>query len=115
MQISGSKKESRLTPSYKAVVLPILLYACETLTVYRRDEKTLNHILLSCLKKKTVIIKLQDKIADKEVLKQAGIHSMHTVLKTEQLRWTGHIIRMPDERLPKKCSNMDNYRRESAL
>ena len=37
---------------------------------------------------------------------------MHTVLKLAQLRWTGHVIRMPDERLPK---NMDNYKRESAL
>ena len=27
---------------------------------------------------------------------------MHTVLKLAQLRWTDHVIRMPDERLPKK-------------
>ena len=27
---------------------------------------------------------------------------MHTVLKLAKLRWNGHVIRMPDERLPKK-------------
>ena len=50
----------------------------------------------------TMNIKWQDKIADTGVLKKAGMQSMHTVLKLAQLRWTGHVIRMPDERLPKK-------------
>ena len=46
-------------------------------------------------------IKWQDKIPDTEVLKKTGMQR-HTVLKLAQLRWTGHVIRMPDERLPKK-------------
>ena len=37
-----------------------------------------------------------------EVLKRAGIQSVHTLLKLAQLRWTGHVTRMPGERLPKK-------------
>ena len=47
-------------------------------------------------------IKWQDKIPDSEVLKKAGIQRMHTVLKLAQLRWTGHVMRMPDARHPKK-------------
>ena len=34
---------------YKAVVLPTLLYACETLTVYQRHAKRLNHFLQAAL------------------------------------------------------------------
>ena len=42
------------------------------------------------------------RIPDTGVLKKAGMQSMHTVLELAQLRWTGHVIRIPDERLPKK-------------
>ena len=83
---------------YKAVVLPTLLYACETWTVYQRHAKKLNHFHLSCLRK-LLKIRWQDKIPDTEVLKKAKMQSVHTLLKLAQLRWTGHVTRMPDERL----------------
>ena len=86
---------------YKAVVLPTLLYACETWTVYQRHAKKLNHFHLSCLRK-LLKIRWQDKIPDTEVLKKANTQSVHTLLKLAQLRWTGHVTRMPDERLQKK-------------
>ena len=86
---------------YKAVVLPTLLYACETWTVYQRHVKNLNHFHLSCLRK-ILKIRWQDKIPDTEVLKKAMVQSVHTLLKLAQLRWTGHVTRMSDERLPKK-------------
>ena len=97
---NGIKLDTKLKV-YKAVVLPTLLYACETWTVYQCHAKRLNHFHLSCLRK-LLKIKWQDKIPDTEVLTKAGMQSMHTVLKLAQLRWTGHVIRMPDARLPKK-------------
>ena len=83
------------------MVLPTLLCRCETWTVYQRHAKRLNHFHFSCLRNLSKI-KWQDQIPDTEVLKKAGMQSIHTVLKLAQLRWTGHVIRMPDERLPKK-------------
>ena len=94
----------RLDPKlkdYKAVVLPTLLYACETWTVYQHHAKKLNHFHLSCLRK-LLKIRWQDKRPDTEVLKKANMQSVHTLLKLAQLRWTGHVTRMPDEWLPKK-------------
>ena len=41
-------------------------------------------------------------IPDTEVLKKAGVQSVHTLLKLAQLRWMSHVTRMPDERPPKK-------------
>ena len=86
---------------YWSMVLPTLLYACKTWTVYQRHAKRLNHFHTSCLRK-LLKIKWQDRIPDTEVLKRAGMQSVHTLLKLAQLRWTGHVTRMPDEHLPKK-------------
>ena len=92
----------RETPKTQGfVVLPTLLYACETWTVYQRHAKRLKNFHTSCLRK-LLKIKWQDKIPDTEVLKRAGMQSIHTFLKLGQLRWTGHVTRMPDELLPKK-------------
>ena len=104
VEVFGTEAESDLTHKlkvYRSVVLPTLLYACETWTVYQRHAKRLNHFHTSCLRK-FLRIKWQDRIQDTEVLKRAGMQSKHTFLKLAQLRCTGHVIRMPDERLPKK-------------
>ena len=65
---------------YKAVVLPTLLYACKTWTVYQRHAKKLNHFHTSCLRK-LLKIKWQDRISDTEVLERVGMQSVHTLLK----------------------------------
>ena len=97
---SGIRLDTKLKV-YRSVVLPTLLYECETWTVYQRHAKRLDHFHTSCLRE-LLKIKWQDRIPDTEVLKRAGIQSVHTLLKLAQLRWTGHVTRMPDERLPKK-------------
>ena len=97
---SGIRLDTKLKV-YRSVVLPTLFYACETWTVYQRHAKRLNHFHTSCLRK-LLKIKWQDRIPDTEVLKRAGMQSIHTLLKLAQLRWTDHVTRMPDERLPKK-------------
>ena len=56
---------------YKAVVLPTLLYVCETRTVYQRHAKRLNHFHTNCLRK-LLKIKRQDRIPDTDVLKEQG-------------------------------------------
>ena len=71
---------------YKAVVLPTLLYACETWTVYLWHTKRLNYFHTSCLRKLKKI-KWQDRIPDTEGLKRAGMQSVHSHLKLAQLRY----------------------------
>ena len=103
VEVSGIEVESDDTKLkvYRSVVLPTLLYACESWTVSQWNAKRLNHFHTSCLRK-LLKIKWQDKIPDTEVLKRAEMQSVLTLLKFAQLRWTGHVTRMPDERLQKK-------------
>nr|VZI45644.1 unnamed protein product [Spirometra erinaceieuropaei] len=86
---------------YKAVTLPTLLYGAETWTVYMRQARCLNHFHLSCLRR---ILRLnwQDRIPNTEVLERTGILSIYAILRQMQLRWSGHLVRMDDERLPKR-------------
>nr|VZI29300.1 unnamed protein product [Spirometra erinaceieuropaei] len=85
---------------YRAVILPTLLYGAETWMVYTKQVRRLNHFHLSRLRR---IIKLrwQDRIADTDVVERTGILSIYTMLRQMQLRWSNHLVRMDDERLPK--------------
>ena len=99
----GIEVESGLTQSWKSTKL----WCCQHYCCMRNVDslpttwQKLNHFHTSCLRK-LLKIKRQDRIPDTEVLKRAGMQSIHTLLKLAQLRWAGHITRMPEERLPKK-------------
>nr|VZI39968.1 unnamed protein product [Spirometra erinaceieuropaei] len=87
--------------TYKAVILPTLPYGAQTWTVYTKQARRLNHFHLSCLRR---ILRLswQDRIPDTDVLERTGILSIYTMLRQIQLRWSGHLVCMVDERLPKR-------------
>ena len=70
---------------YTAVVLTVLLYACESCTVYSRHARKLNHFHTKCLRI-ILTIKWQDMVPDTEVLTRAGIPSIHTLLQKAQVR-----------------------------
>ena len=88
---------------YHAVLLITLIYSCETWTVYSRHvhANQLNHIHLSCLRR-LLHIRWQDKNPVAEVIERAGIPSVDTHLQRAQVRWAGHVARMPGCRLPKQ-------------
>ena len=64
--------------------------------------RKLNHFHTKCLRI-FVSINWQVMVPDTdEVLTQAGIPSIHTLLQKAQVRWAGLVTRMPDDRLPKQ-------------
>nr|VZI50588.1 unnamed protein product [Spirometra erinaceieuropaei] len=86
---------------YKAAILSTLLYGAENWTVYTRQARRLNHFHLSCLRR-ILMLNWQDRIPDTDVLERTGILSIYSMLREMQLRWSGHLVRMADERLSKR-------------
>ena len=85
---------------YKACVLSTLLYSSESWTSYAAQERRLNTFHLCCLRR-ILGMKWQDRIPNTDVLKQAGLPTIFTLLSQRRLRWLGHVRRMKDGRIPK--------------
>ena len=64
---------------YRAVVLPTLLYGCESWTVYKRHARKLNHFHTTLLRI-IMNIKWHQRIPDTTVLSRAKATSIHTML-----------------------------------
>lgn len=109
--VAGVRSETKLKV-YHAVVIPSLLYACETWTYYRRHCRLLDNFHLTCLKR-ILHIKWQDRITNVEVLRRANTVGMEAFLIKAKLRWMGHVVRMGDDRLPKQIlySQIKNSKR----
>lgn len=85
---------------YRALVLPILLYASETWCLYKGDIRLLDTFHLRCLRS-ILHVKWQDRIPNTEILRRCKVSGMEALLMKGQLRWCGHVWRMEDCRLPK--------------
>ena len=85
---------------YNAVVLPSLLYGCETWTLYRRHIKKLELFHMRALRS-ILGIRWQDHITNLKVLDQAKSTSIEATIIKAQLRWVGHVIRIEECRMPR--------------
>ena len=85
---------------YRAIILSTLLYGAGTLTVYRRHVKKLHAFMVRYMRP-IMKIRWLDKVTNIKVLKRAGLSFMEDLLIRKNLRWTGHLLRMPTDRLPR--------------
>ncbi|KAJ1204190.1 hypothetical protein NDU88_007971 [Pleurodeles waltl] len=63
--------------------------------------KKLNRLHMNCLRR---LLKntWQDKVPDADILSQAVLPSIYTLMRRAQVRWEDHLVSMPDIRLPKR-------------
>ena len=93
----GSSKCTKVKV-YNACVLTVLLYASETWTTYTRHPRRFHQ---QCLRK-ILGIKWEMHISDTEILEMANIGSIEVLISKQQLRWSEHLVRLPNERIPKQ-------------
>jgi len=86
---------------YQVVVITTLLYVCETWTLYGRSVRRLDQFHILCLRK-IAGIKWQDRVTNTDVLHMCGTTGIEAFLLKAQLRWVGHVMCMPDSRVPKQ-------------
>ena len=86
---------------YTAVCLSTLLYGAESWTIYRRHIKQLESFHIRCLQR-ILGLKWQDKVPHSQILQRAETTSIESMLAKKQLRWIGHVYRMPEHRLPRQ-------------
>ena len=86
---------------YRAIVLSTLLYRAEAWTVYRRQVKKLHAFMMRHLRS-IMRITWMDNVTNKEILERTGLPSMEDLLIRKNLRWTGHLMKMSPDRLPKQ-------------
>ena len=86
---------------YRAVCLSVLLYGCESWSLYCIHVKRLEHFHIRCVLCILGITWL-DRVPFTYMLSRAGLTSIECILLRSQLRRRGHIIRMPDVRYLKR-------------
>ena len=84
---------------YEACVVSTLLYSAEGWTTYRPQEKWLNAFHMRNLRS-ILGIKWQDHIQNTVILDTTKCLDMRSYLQKRRLRWTGHVTRMDDARIP---------------
>ncbi len=86
---------------YRAIVLLTLLYGAEAWTTYSRHLKALEQHHQRSLRR-ILKINWEDRHTNISILEETNMKSITSIIMQHQLRWTSHIIRMPNTRLPKQ-------------
>ena len=79
-------------------MLSTLLCGAEAWTVYRRQVKKLHAFMMRHLRSIMRITWMENK----DILERRGLPSTEDLLIRKNLRWTGHLMRMSPDRLPKQ-------------
>ncbi|KAJ8346418.1 hypothetical protein SKAU_G00278190 [Synaphobranchus kaupii] len=86
---------------YQAICITTLLYSCEAWVTYSHHIKSLEHLHIGCLQC-ILGITCRDRVPHSEILVKTNCRSIEAMITQHQLRRLGHVIRMPQNHLPRR-------------
>jgi hypothetical protein len=91
------------TKIYKTIILPVVLYGCETWSLTLREEHRLrvfeNRVLRRIFgPKKDAVTGGWRKLHNEELHNLYSSPSIIRMIKSRRMRWTGHVARMGEKR-----------------
>jgi hypothetical protein len=89
--------------SYKTIILPVVLYVCETWSLTLRDKHRLwvfeNRVLMKIFgPKRDEVIAEWRKLHGEELRDLYSSPSIIRIIKSRRMRWVGHVARMEERR-----------------
>ena len=86
---------------FKSIIMPILLYGCETWAPLSNHVQRLQSFVNMCVRS-ICEISMRDMLRNIEIRRRGNIEGVGSILQLKRLKWLGHIERMADSRRPKK-------------
>ena len=81
---------------YKSLVVPVLLYGCETWKMNQGDDKNVDVFQNKCLRR-IYRIKWEDHVSTEELLKRADVRPLSEEIKRRRWKMIGHILRQDQD------------------
>ena len=86
---------------FQCIVMSVLLYSGETWAVVKQHISLLAVFRMNCLQR-ICGISLHDHVPNIVILSRCNTLFVESQLQGKRLRWLGHDLRMPNDRMPKK-------------
>ena len=92
---------------YRALILPIATYGSESWTLRKADMLKLEAFEMRCLRS-ILGVRLLDKVKNVDIRHRLKItKTISEEIGQRRLKWFGHVVRMPQQRLPLRAYNND--------
>ena len=91
---------------YQAVIRPTLLYGCETWPMSVKDEKRMATTEMRMVRWAMGVSLLVHR-RNEEILEEAKVEAIATVMRRRRLEWFGHVKRRGETKHPSTCRNED--------